>query len=78
MDNNSRSDRLGQSGKRILKESEGFPMDKKEYCVPEPELVSFRLQDVILGSPEDFNSHLDSSNGDWGGLEPDPDDEIDW
>ena len=53
-------------------------MDKKEYCVPELELVSFRLQDVILGSPEDFNSHLDSSNGDWGGLEPDPDDEIDW
>ena len=53
-------------------------MDKKEYCVPELELVSFRLQDVILGSPEDFNNHLDSSNDDWGDLNPDPDDGIDW
>lgn len=53
-------------------------MDKKEYCVPELELVSFRLQDVILGSPEDLNSYLDSSNDDWGDLNPDPDDGIDW
>ncbi len=54
-------------------------MDKKEYCVPEMEVVSFRLQDVILvGSPENLNSHLDSSNDDWGDLDPDPDDGVDW
>lgn len=54
-------------------------MDKKEYCVPELELVSFRLQDVILGSPEDLNSHLDSSNDDWGDpILPDPEDEPIW
>ena len=53
-------------------------MDKKEYCVPEMEVVSFRLQDVILGSPENLNSYLDSSNDDWGDLEPDPEDEPIW
>ena len=57
-------------------------MDKKEYCVPDLELVSFRLQDVILGSPENLNSYLDSGNDDWGDLDPnpnpDPDDDIDW
>ena len=41
-------------------------MDKKEYCAPELEFVFFRLQDVILSSPENFNSHLDSGNDDWG------------
>ena len=53
-------------------------MDKKEYCVPEMEVVSFRLQDVILGSPENLNSYLDSSNDGWGDLEPDPEDEPIW
>ncbi|WP_407382443.1 hypothetical protein [Ruminococcus sp.] len=54
-------------------------MDKKEYCLPDLTVVAFRLQDVILGSPEDFNSHIDSSNDDWGDpILPDPDDEIDW
>jgi len=67
---------FSHSGKKIEKESEGFPMDKKEYCVPEMEVVSFRLQDVILGSPENLNSHLDSSNDDWGDLDPDGD--VDW
>lgn len=50
-------------------------MDKKEYCAPEMTIVSFRLQDVILGSPEDFNSHLDSSNDDWGDPIIDPEDD---
>ena len=57
-------------------------MDKKEYCVPDLELVSFRLQNVILGSPENLNNYLDSGNDDWGDLNPnpnpDPDDDIDW
>lgn len=54
-------------------------MQKKEYCIPELTLVSFRLQDVILGSPEYYNSHLDNSNDDWGDPSlPEIDDEIDW
>ncbi len=53
-------------------------MDKKEYCAPELEFVSFRLQDVILSSPENFNSHLDSGNDDWGDLNPAPDEDIIW
>lgn len=53
-------------------------MDKKEYCVPEMEVVSFRLQDVILGSPENLNSYLDSSNEDWGDLDPGSDDVPIW
>lgn len=53
-------------------------MDKKEYCIPELVVVSFRLQNVILGSPEDFNSHLSTENDDWGDLTPDLDDGIDW
>lgn len=50
-------------------------MDKKEYCAPELEFVSFRLQDVILSSPENFNSHLDSSNDDWVDPIIDPEDD---
>lgn len=52
-------------------------MDKKEYCVPELTIASFRLQDVILSSPENFNSYLDSGNDDWGDPSlPDPDEPI--
>lgn len=53
-------------------------MQKNEYCIPELTIVSFRLQDVIMNSPENFNSHLDSSNDDWGDITPDPDDGVDW
>ena len=50
-------------------------MDKKEYCAPELEFVSFRLQDVILSSPENINSYLDSGNDDWGDPIIDPEDD---
>lgn len=50
-------------------------MDKKEYCVPEMMIRSFRLQDVILSSPENFNSHLDGGNDDWGDPILDPEDD---
>ena len=39
-------------------------MNKKEYCCPEFTLVQFRLQDVILGSPEDISSQINSGGWD--------------
>lgn len=38
-------------------------MSKKEYSSPELTLVQINLQDVILGSPEDLNSQVNS--GGW-------------
>ncbi len=47
-------------------------MNKKEYSCPELTLVQFRLQDVILGSPEVISSQINS-----GGWDPPPGDDID-
>lgn len=53
-------------------------MAKKEYSRPDLLLVRFTLKDVIMSSPEDFNSHIDSSGSDWGDPIIDPDDDIQW
>ena len=47
-------------------------MNKKEYSCPELTLVQFCLQDVILGSPEDISSQINS-----GGWDPPPVEDID-
>ena len=51
-------------------------MIKKEYNSPELSLIQIHLQDVILGSPEDLNSQVNS--GGWGDVSDieDFDDEI--
>ena len=48
-------------------------MHKKEYSCPELTLVQFRLKDVILSSPEDLSSQINSGGWDL----PPEDDPID-
>ncbi|MBQ3330688.1 MAG: hypothetical protein IJG87_05870 [Ruminococcus sp.] len=48
-------------------------MSKKEYSCPELTLVHFRLKDVILGSPEDFSSQINSGGWD---LPPEEEEEL--
>ena len=53
-------------------------MSKKVYSDPTIEKNSFIMQDVVLGSPENFSGYIDDGD-DWGDIDPSPgDDEIVW